>query len=279
MKKIFVLLMVLALAMLPLAASAEGAALTKIENGATGDFDGDGNEETVAFSADRDEYGDGSFTLTVGETTFTKDSCVGLSDELYAASIPYNAYYEGDGVMGTLFMAFEYGPSDDPVSYCYFYTDGTLYDAGTIEALPTAMGFSGREIYTTQRSDLLGTWSRPATFMLAYGYSMEGDEYQSSYRMAEVPQDVYAMGLIAKTKAELPLQVSRTDDASAGAIAAGAKIVLAATDNLHWVYAESEDGQTRGWFYVDASDYPTMVRVNGEMTSADEVFDNLMYAD
>ena len=39
------------------------------------------------------------------------------------------------------------------------------------------------------------------------------------------------------------------------------------------------DGEIRGWFYVDSSDYPTMVRVNGTMTSADEVFDNLMYAD
>ena len=57
-------------------------------------------------------------------------------------------------LMGTLFMAFEYGPSDDPVSYCYFYTDGALYDAGTIEALPTAMQFFGREIRTTLRSDL-----------------------------------------------------------------------------------------------------------------------------
>lgn len=279
MKKLFMLLLVLALAAMPLAAGAEGAVLTKMENGASGDYDGDGTTETVTFETQRDEYGDGGFTLTVGGTTVSQENCVGLSEELYAVSVPYNAYYEADGIMGTMFMAFEYGPSDDPVSYCYFYTSGKLYDAGTIEALPTAMQFSGREIRTTLRSDLLGTWSRPATFVLGYGYSMEGDEYKSDYRLAEVPQDVYAMGLIAKTKVDLPLQVSRTDDASAGTIPAGTKLTFAATDNLHWVYAESMDGEVRGWFYVDSSDYPTMVRVNGAMTGADEVFDNLMYAD
>lgn len=279
MKKLFMLLMVLALAAAPLAANAEGAVLTKIENGASGDFDGDGTTETVAFATQRDEYDDGGFTLTVGGTTVSQENCIALSEELYAVSVPYDAYYAENDLMGTLFMAFEYGPSDDPVSYCYFYTDGALYDAGTIEALPTAMQFFGREIRTTLRSDLLGTWSRPATFVLGYGHSMEGDEYKSDYHLAEVPQDVYAMGLISKTKVELPLQVSRTDDASAGTIPAGAKLTFAATDNLHWVYAESMDGGVRGWFYVDSSDYPTMVRVNGTMTSADEVFDNLMYAD
>ena len=93
MKKLFMVLMVLALAVMPLAASAEGAVLTRIENGASGDYDGDGTTETVAFETQRDEYGDGSFTLTVGGTTVSQENCVALSEELYAVSVPYNAYY------------------------------------------------------------------------------------------------------------------------------------------------------------------------------------------
>lgn len=277
MKKLIAILMCLMIAV-PFAASAESG-LMKLENGATGDFDGDGTEEPVAFTTERDEYGDGGFVLTVGDKTVKRDGCISLSEDLYAVSIPRNAYYDADGLMGTLFIASEYGPSDDPVSYCYFYSDGVLYDAGTIEALPTAMSFSGRMIETTLRSDLLGTWSRPATFVLAYGSAMVGEDYEEAYHLAEVPQDVYAMGLIAETKVDLPLQASRTDETEVGVIAAGSKIAFGATDNRNWVYAESMDGQVSGWFYVDDSDYPTMIRVSGEMLEADNVFANLMYAD
>lgn len=277
MKKLIAILMCLMIAV-PFAASAESG-LMKIENGATGDFDGDGTEEPVAFTTERDEYGDGGFVLTVGDKTVKRDGCISLSEDLYAVSIPRNAYYDADGLMGTLFIASEYGPSDDPVSYCYFYSDGVLYDAGTIEALPTGMSFSGRMIETTLRSDLLGTWSRPATFVLAYGSAMVGEDYEEAYHLAEVPQDVYAMGLIAETKVDLPLQASRTDETEVGVIAAGSKITFGATDNRNWVYAESMDGQVSGWFYVDDSDYPTMIRVSGEMLEANNVFANLMYAD
>lgn len=277
MKKLIAILMGLMLA-LPFAANAESG-LTKIENGAVGDFDGDGVEEPVAFTTERDEYGDGGFVLTVGDNTVKRDGCISLSEDLYAVSVPRNAYYDADGLMGTLFIASEYGPSDDPVSYFYFYSDGVLYDAGMIEALPTGMGFSGRMIETQLRSDLLGTWSRPATFVLAYGSAMVGEDYEETYHLTEVPQDVYAMGLIAETKVDLPLQASRTDDTEVGVIAAGSKIAFGATDNRNWVYAESLDGQVAGWFYVDASDYPTMVRVSGNLLEADSVFSNLMYAD
>ena len=108
---------------------------------------------------------------------------------------------------------------------------------------------------------------------------MGGEAYEETYHLAEVPQDVYAMGLIAETKVDLPLQASRTDETEVGVIAAGSKIAFGATDNRNWVYAESMDGQVSGWFYVDDSDYPTMIRVSGEMLEADNVFANLMYAD
>ena len=47
MKKLIAILMCLMIAV-PFAASAESG-LMKLENGATGDFDGDGTEEPVAF--------------------------------------------------------------------------------------------------------------------------------------------------------------------------------------------------------------------------------------
>ncbi len=251
--------------------------LTLVENGTVADFDGDGLEEPVAYAAELNEYGDGSFTLTVGDTTFHQDNCVSLNEELYAVRIPWSK--TSDFLKGTLFIASEDGPSDDPVSYFYFYTSGKLHFAGTVEARVDTMHFSCNTFETAVRTDILGTWTRDAKFVLANGWDFESDSYAESYYVAEVPQDVYAMGRIADTLVDLPLQASRTDATIVGTVPAGSKIAFAATDNLHWVYAESLDGQVRGWFYLDASEYPTRICVNGDMLEETDVFANLMYAD
>ena len=265
--------------MLSCAAFAEDdfGVLTLVENGTVADFDGDGIEEPVAYVAERDEYGDGSFTLTVGDTTFQQDGCVSLNEELYAVRLPWSE--TSRTLKGTLFIASENGPSDDPVSYFYFYTAGKLYYAGTVEAYADTLTFSGDTFETVVRTDILGTWRRYAKFVLANGWNADDDDYTEIYYVTEVPQDIYAMGIIADTKVDLPLQASRTDATIVGTVPAGSKIAFGATDNLHWVYAESLDGQVRGWFYLDASDYPTQIRVNGTMTDETKVFDNLMYAD
>lgn len=278
MKKLLSMLLCALLIALPLSVNAESVpnGPVQIENGATIDLDGDGTAESIAFSEEKNEYGDGKFTLTVGNTTVSQEDCVSLGSELYAFTLTHAGYAEP---WGTLLMPFEYGPSDDPVSYCYLYTDGTLYSLGTIEALPTSMRLNGEAIETNVRCDILGTWSRVATYKIAFGYSMNGDEYVSSYALCEIPHDVYPMGLIAETKMDLPLQASRTDDTASGTIAAGEKIVFAATDNLHWVYASSLDGSISGWFYGDFSDYPSTIRVNGKTVNADDAFADLMYAD
>ncbi len=286
MKKI--LLALLCLSLIPFTAVAENFTqeLVQIENGTVADFDGDGMEEPVAFVTERDSYGDGSFTLTVGNTTFTQENCISLNEELYAVAIPQSAF--SSEILGTLFIASENGPSDDPVSYCYFYTgsriydsSATLYNAGCIAAYPQDMRFSGKEIETVLRTDILGTWRRPAQFVLAFGYQYDesSSTYTENYHLTEVPQDLYSMGLIAETKIDLPLQVSRTDATIVGVVPAGSKIAFGATDNLHWVYAESFDGQVCGWFYLDMSDYPTMINVNGTMMDENDVFADLMYAD
>ena len=278
MKKLLSLLLCALLIALPLSVNAESASNgpVQIENGATLDLDGDGTDEPIAFAEERDEYGDGKFTLTVGSSTVSQENCISLGGELYAFSLTHPG---SDTPWGTLLMPFEYGPSDDPVSYCYLYTDGTLYSIGTIEALPTSMNLNGELIETTVRCDILGTWGRAAAYKIAYGYSMNGEEYVSTYAICEIPRDIYPMGLIAETKIDLPLQASRTDDTVSGTIAAGEKIVFAATDNLHWVYATSLDGTVSGWFYGDYSDYPATIRVSGKTVNADDAFADLMYAD
>ena len=276
-----ILLLILCLTFVSFAAYAEAPeqTLNVIENGTVSDFDGDGVEEPVAFVTERDEYGDGSFTLTVGDTTYTQDNCMMLNEELRAVSIYTKRFaYELDG---TLFIASEEGPSDDPVSYCYFYTGGHLYDVGTIESSPEDMVFSCDEIETVVRTDVLGTWRRDAKFMIAHGYANTDSEetFTEVYHLTEVAQDLYSMGLIYETKIDLPLQASRTDDTIVATVPAASSVILSTTDNLHWIYAESLDGQYRGWFYFDASDYPTLININGNMTDEGSVFRNMLYAD
>ena len=58
-------------------------------------------------------------------------------------------------------------------------------------------------ISTHIRTDMLGTWSRPATFVLAHGYNWENEDYGATYRLVEAPQDLYPMDFIVDLKLDL----------------------------------------------------------------------------
>lgn len=288
MKRIFALILAM-LMLLSAGAFAEEAANTgdlmtirETQDGARDDYDGDGNAETLSFSTKLDEYDDGSFTIGVGDQTLTVDGCIALSGKVYALKLAYGSYYNPVGFWGTLFMVNEYGPSDDPASYCFFYTDGKLYNVGEIFSSPESMSVNADGLITTQvRAARIGTWSRPADYKLASGHDWSTDNATAFYQMIEIPRDVYPMGMIVDLKIDLPLLASRFDTDASVTLTANQQVVLAATDDCRWLYVSSLDGETAGWVKLTgATDaFTDGVIVNGQATDVNDVFGNILYAD
>lgn len=288
MKRIFALILAM-LMLLSAGAFAEEAANTgdlmtirETQDGARDDYDGDGNAETLSFSTKLDEYDDGSFTIGVGDQTLTVDGCMALSGKVYALKLAYGSYYNPVGFWGTLFMANEFGPSDDPASYCFFYTDGKLYNVGEILSSPESMSVNADGLITTQvRAARIGTWSRPADYKLASGHDWSTDNATAFYQMIEIPRDVYPMGMIVDLKIDLPLLASRFDADASATLTANQQVVLAATDDCRWLYVSSLDGETAGWVKLTGSTdaFTDGVIVNGQATDVNDVFGNILYAD
>ena len=288
MKRIFALILAM-LMLLSAGAFAEEVADTgdlmtirETQDGASDDYDGDGKTEALSFAAKLDEYGDGSFTIGVGDQTLSVDGCVALSGKVYALKLAFGSYYNPVGLWGTLFMANEFGPSDDPLTYCFFYTDGKLYNVGEIPSSPDAMSVNMDGLITTQvRAAHIGTWSRPADYKLASGYDWSTDNATAFYQMTEIPRDVYPMGMIVDLKADLPLLASRYDADASATLTANQQVVLAATDDCRWLYVSSLDGETAGWVKLTgATDaFTDGVIVNGQATDVNDIFGNILYAD
>ena len=288
MKRIFALILAM-LMLLSAGAFAEEAANTgdlmtirETQDGARDDYDGDGNAETLSFSTKLDEYDDGSFTIGVGDQTLTVDGCIALSGKVYALKLVYGSYYNPVGFWGTLFMANEYGPSDDPLTYCFFYTDGKLYNVGEIPSSPDAMSVNMDGLITTQvRAAHIGTWSRPADYKLASGHDWSTDNATAFYQMIEIPRDDYPMGMIVDLKIDLPLLASRFDADASATLTANQQVVLAATDDCRWLYVSSLDGETAGWVKLTGATVAVTdgVVVNGQATDVNDVFGNILYAD
>ena len=280
MKKLLALLLGVAL-ILALAAPAlaetdqKGLKIYEVADGASDDFDGDETPEQVAFATEVDEYGDGSFTLTVGGKTVSEEYCCALDPTLRAMK-----YGGEDYVMYTLFMVSENGPSDDPYTYCYLYNDGELLNVGAIPALATDFDVSEDGVISTSvRTDMLGTWWRPATFVLASGYDWESENYAATFAMVEAPQDLYPMRFVVDLKVDLPVRASRFDMGASETIRGGQKLALTATDDVRWVHVSTLDGKQKGWIRVNIAEYPYTVDIGGTWTDQAQVFGNLLYAD
>ena len=163
MKKIALLLAAL-LCLCIFAASAEDEAviweICKAENGTVMDFDNDGIPEMVRVLFLLDEYEDGDFVLSVGNSIVTVRDCIGLEQEIYVMKAGYGWY-----CYGTVFMINEYGPSDDPLTYCFLYTEGELVELGCIPAMVSTFTVSNDGMITTKiRAGMVGTWYVPSIF-------------------------------------------------------------------------------------------------------------------
>lgn len=203
---------------------------------------------------------------------------VELTGELYALRT-------GDADSGVLLMVSEYGPSDDPLSYIYYYNGERLEAAGGIPALPDGMTWEDGVIHCDIRASVLYTWFREADFALAYdrGY-MQYERAPKSPQMVEVPRDSYPMGTLVTTKVDLPLSIRPYGDEVAVIVPAGTEVALTATDDrgavhvkpIEYIAPENDGWYCDGWVQLSN---PVTVLINGEEVYGGDVFDGLFYAD
>lgn len=246
----------------------------QIYSGAAEDFDNDGTIETVVLTCSLDEYEDGSFTIAVGDQAFTVDDCVYLDKTLYTMRIGTKNYW-----YGTMFMVNEYGPSDDPITYCFVYSDGQLCNAGMIPQLARYLDVDDTGIITADiRAFMVGTWAKNAEFCLARGDEWNEEDYITTYYIAEIPKAVYAMKMVVDLNVDLPVCASLYDMEPTTVLEAGQKVILSASDDVSRLYVTAPGGEG-GWVRMTNIDWQEMILLDGRWTPIDDVFGNIFYAD
>ena len=284
MRKFFSLLLALAL-LCPAMAFAEPAALeegvlTELFDGDVIDIDGDGVAETIGFTTvENESEGNTSFRLTIGKVQLDGEGDW-LTGRLHALRMPESASDD------TLFFVSDYGMSDDDLSYVFSYYQGQIASAGAVGTMPWDLAVTGPKTLSGQvRGRILCTWWRPCEYVLGVTSGTD-EEYNWVGRrvlsIAEVPKSEYAMGFHVTVTRDLPLQVSRTNPSLACVVPAGSSAIIAATDDIEWLYIQPT---ARNWEYdfaggwLRVADYGYKASVGGETIQTAELFTGLLYAD
>lgn len=280
MKKLICLLLALTLTVLAAAAEEEKTYDVWTMEKLTGtswsmDLDGDGTLETAFVTYDLNEYDDGAFTLTVNGQSIKTDGCASLYKDVYAMKVGTPRYY-----YGTLLFLSEYGMSDDLLTYCFFYTDGKLMDAGRIpDAAANFTVSPGGIITVSERAWHIGTWYYPSEYMLARGLFYNEEDFDEVYAMCKIPRDNYPMGMIVKSKVELQLLASKFDIAPSMRIPANTQVILASSDDAAWLCVTTMDGSVTGYLRMSSIEYMDYLNIGGKVLPVDDVFDGIFYAD
>lgn len=159
------------------------------------------------------------------------------------------------------------GPSDDYETFFFNYSNGELFDIGSVPAWmeDPANAFDGEGyIYGPKRLSVIQTWYAPARWKLERGI------LDAPYDIYHVLSYEYQETVVLKE--ELPIYTNM-DDPKPSDTMQPQNVEFLATDNKNWVQLKGED-DTVGWFKFYDWDY--IVDLD---KTAMEVFDNLSMAD
>ncbi len=277
MKKVFAI--ILALSLIWAAALAEEETLcegiVKLDpNGADIDLNNDGTVDHVVIGGTLDEYNSGYFTVTVNGASAGNYGDT-LTGDAYAVTVGWRTYVAVP----------EYGPSDDSYTHFFEYDGYQVNYIGGIPDMPESMRIDGDVITARVRGNVIQTWYRPGDFIIATGGGWD-EEYENytvfPSKVVEVPRAVYPMGTVVMLNKGITLQVSPIDGAAALHLDAGTRAVLAATDDVEWLYIVNDDERNNtenysaGWIRI-VDDF-TLNTDEGPAYSWD-LFRGLMMAD
>ena len=147
-----------------------------------------------------------------------------------------------------LLIVDEYGPSDDPVSTFYRYTEESLKYLGQIPAAPDNLVADGGVIKTRIRCGVMGTMAIETQYMVDQNNTltrMNQDvyTYSKNFRYPSEEDDFFAY-----LKQNLIVHEER-DAATAATEMTPQNVRFPYTDSENWVYVEGSTGQG-GWLYV-----------------------------
>ena len=222
-------------------AGARAAASPKTVTEKRYDLDGDGKKDSISVVFDDfDRYHYQKFTIKIGGQALMRrgDS---ILPKIFVVDID-----KEDGRKEVIIC--DDGPSDDPISHCFSFQYGELYDLGTLQGHPentrSLFKINGDGTVTTAaRSDLLQTWWCGMPYRL--------DEWTHRFELVE--QKVYDSNAKYPVTVKKSFKVYRDKSTSAQTytLKAGQKITLNGTDNGQWVRFADSKGKT-GWILMDA---------------------------
>ena len=248
------------------------------------DLNGDGTLETLTYTAETDE-GWGDFARI--EIKTARGTTVGTNTQALFMTSAYALDIDGDGVV-EIFLCGDWA-SSDYATYCLRYVEP--FGDSEIEQLSfanadrggTNEGYNdygygyiqsiGDNLLTLCGSqDVLGTYFGTRTFALkdgAFEFADDGlwrfdvDDADWEYRALTPTQDIAATFVDGGAQTE-------------GAIKAGERFVITASDKVSVAYFRTEDGR-EGFFSIVPDERGWGFEVNG--VPEDELFDWLPYAD
>lgn len=139
------------------------------------------------------------------------------------------------------------GPSDDPVTHFFRYTDEELQYCGFVTDFPDNFHPQGDGAITAKkRLSILQTWWADATWKLNDNNVLEEQPSEIYYPYQYYSSDGSTTNY---TKNDLSLFQKPDQSSEAVIIKKGEAFHLTATDDLNWIEITSESG-AKGWFFL-----------------------------
>lgn len=234
------------------------------------DLDLNGAREKICLTYEADiNYKTTKYELQVGSCVYQGEAW-GLTGDLSAASLGRNIQLLlGAGGGDYYQIVFAYDKT---------YMDEHTYSEA-LQKIGSVGGVSSTEknyFTSVAYGALLETWSYDKKQVLCCGY-FEEESNKPKYGIANCPEGYYIIGNMRRTKCEVPLYSTTTDDNISCVIPVGSYVMIVATDNVEWIYIDNCDTFDSGWLKMNR-DHPFECIIDGESIDGYEVFDWLYRA-
>ena len=249
-------------------------------------LNGDGTIETLTYTAETDETLGGEFARI--EIGTARGTTVGWNTQTLFMTSAYAVDIDGDGAV-EVFICGDWA-SSDYATYCLHYLDHG--DHGEIELLSFAnadrgdenegynlygygyiQSVDGNELVLCGSQDVLGTYFGTRTFALVDGvfefaddglWRFDTSDVEWEYRALTPTQDIAATFIDGDAQTE-------------GAIEAGTRFVITASDKTSVAWFRTEDGREGFFSIAPDTERGWGMKVNG--VSEEELFEMVPYAD
>lgn len=245
------------------------------------DLDGDGAMETLTFTAESGDEILGEFARI--EIVTAAGNTVGWNTQSLFSPTAHALDLDGDGVV-EIFITGDWA-SADYATYCTQFAGGEPQTVRFADASRGGDGegyedygygyivsATGGELTLCGSQDVLGTYFGTRTFALRDGAFEFADDGLWHFDTSAVDWENRALDPIA----DIPATFVDGGAETAGAIEAGTRFAVAASDKVSIVYFVTEDGR-EGFFPIEPDPRGWGVLVNG--VSEDELFAFVPYAD